>query len=175
MENPEKKKYNIVYADPPWDYNVWNRKDKARTAASHYKTTSMEHLKKMNIVQFTYDNCVLFMWATLPCYKEAVQLAEAWGFAYKTVAFVWIKINKNIHSFFTGLGHYTRANAEMVLLFAKGEPLQRINKNVGQVVVAKVGKHSVKPAEIREWIVSLFGDLPRIELFAFKGRFLPEL
>lgn len=65
-----------------------------------------------------------------------------------------------------GMGHYTRANAELVLLFTKGNALKRISRSIAQIVVAPRGRHSQKPAEVRERIVRLFGDLPRIELFA---------
>jgi site-specific DNA-methyltransferase (adenine-specific) len=77
-----------------------------------------------------------------------------------------VKKNRNNDRFFTGLGYYTRANAEWVLLFTRGRPLPRIRRDIGQVVVGKVGKHSQKPAEIRNKIVELFGDVPRVELFA---------
>jgi len=109
------------------------------------------------------------MWATFPCLREAFELAEAWGFTYKTVAFTWIKKNKSNDKLFVGMGYYTRANAEIVLLFTKGSPLKRLSRNVEQVLISKRGSHSKKPIEIRERIVRLFGDLPRVELFARDG------
>ena len=160
------KKYKIIYADPPWEYRVWSKKGHGRSAANHYVTQTIERMKMLHVSQICEKNCVLLMWATAPCLKEAFELGETWGFVYKTVAFVWIKTNKNNQTLFTGLGYYTRANAEMVLLFTKGKPLQRKSKDVKQVLISKVGKHSVKPSEIRDRIVSLFGDLPRVELFA---------
>jgi len=160
------KKYCIIYADPPWEYRVWSKKGEGRSAASHYSTQAIAHLKNLPVAKICAANCVLLMWATAPCLKEAFELGEAWGFTYKTVAFVWVKTNKNNQTLFTGLGYYTRANAEMVLLFTKGKPLKRKHKNVKQVLISKIGEHSVKPPEIRERIVLLFGDLPRVELFA---------
>lgn len=41
---------------------------------------------------------------------------EAWGFEYKTCAFVWIKKNRKSDTNFWGMGAYTRANAEICLL-----------------------------------------------------------
>lgn len=160
------KKYSIVYADPPWEYNVWSKKGKGRSAESHYPTQSINYLQSLNVPAICLDNCVLLMWATFPCLLDAFKLAEAWGFIYKTVAFTWIKRNKHCNTLFTGMGHYTRANAEIVLLFTKGKPLTRICKSVPQVLIAPRGRHSQKPIEIRERIVKLFGNLPRIELFA---------
>jgi site-specific DNA-methyltransferase (adenine-specific) len=79
---------------------------------------------------------------------------------------VWVKVNPESGKPFFGLGYYTRANAESVLLFTRGQPLKRVRRDVGQLVVTRVGPHSQKPAEVRERIVRLFGDLPRVELFA---------
>lgn len=120
----------------------------------------------MDIPSIAADSCALFMWATFPCLKEAIELGEHWGFTYKTVAFTWIKKNKHKDSPFVGMGYYTRSNAEIVILFIKGKPLKRVNMDVEQVLFSEIGKHSQKPNEIRERIVRLFGDLPRVELFA---------
>lgn len=170
------KKYNIIYADPPWSYRMWSERGNARSAAAnHYKTQDVIDIKRINVQSITDPNCALLMWATFPNLKEAIHLGECWGFVFKTVAFVWVKKNKNIDTPFTGMGYYTRANAEIVLLFMKGKPLKRINKNVEQVLFSSIGKHSQKPPEIRERIVKLFGDLPRVELFArSRDGFFPD-
>lgn len=162
----ETKKYNVIYADPPWAYKVWSKKGSGRSAESHYSNQSINSLKAVNIPAICEQNCVLLMWATFPCLQDAFVLAEAWGFIYKTVAFTWIKQNKNDNKLFMGMGYYTRANAEVVLLFTKGKQLKRICRNVQQVLISKRGDHSQKPSEIRERIVCLFGDVPRVELFA---------
>jgi N6-adenosine-specific RNA methylase IME4 len=163
----EQKKYNVIYADPPWNFRMWSEKGNARSAASnHYETKDIQDIKSMNISSLIDNNCALFMWATFPCLKEAIEVGEHWGFTYKTVAFVWVKKNKNQDTPFVGMGYYTRANAELVLLFTKGKPLKRINGGVEQVLFSEIGKHSQKPPEIRNRIVKLFGNLPRVELFA---------
>jgi len=159
------KKYNIVYADPPWKYGCWHKSENVkRNAADHYDVTPTNVLKTYKIP--SADNSVCLMWATYPCLKEAIALLEAWGFIYKTVAFTWVKRNKKSDSYFFGLGNYTRANAEIVLLGTKGKGLKRISKSVRQICDARIRNHSQKPCEIRDRIVELFGDIPRIELFA---------
>lgn len=97
--------------------------------------------------------------------NDAFSVIQAWGFQYKTVAFVWIKLNKKSSTLFWGLGYWTRANAEICLLASKGHP-KRISKSVHQVVVSHIEQHSKKPDEVRKRIVELTGNLPRIELFA---------
>ena len=160
------KKYSIIYADPAWTYRVWNKKGAGRTAASHYNVSSLQEMKDLPVESISEKNCALFMWATMPNLQEALALGAAWGFTYKTCAFTWVKRNKIADSYFVGMGYYTRANSELCLLFTKGKPLMRKSKSVRQVCDARIMRHSEKPAEIRDRIVELFGDLPRIELFS---------
>lgn len=161
------KKYEIIYADPPWQFKVWSRKTGLqRSADSHYKTLSKENIQQIPINKITNANSVLFLWVTAPCFVEGMELIKKWGFTYKTVAFTWVKKNKISDSLFWGMGYYTRSNAEYCLLATKGKPLKRINKGVHSVIVSKIREHSKKPDEARERIVQLFGKLPRIELFA---------
>jgi site-specific DNA-methyltransferase (adenine-specific) len=136
----------------------------------------LQVLKAFDVKGISAKDCVLMMWATGPHLNAALELGDAWGFEYKTIAFVWIKLNLKDLQFFVGLGQYTRANAEPVLLFTKGKPLHRVRKDVGQIVIARVGPHSQKPPEVRERIVQLFGDVPRVELFARSRKgFFPDV
>lgn len=97
--------------------------------------------------------------------EEAFKVIRAWGFEYKTVAFAWAKQNKKADSLFWGMGYWTRANVELCLLATKGH-LKRVSSKVHQVIMSHIEEHSKKPAETRDRIVELMGDLPRIELFA---------
>ena len=97
--------------------------------------------------------------------QEGWGVMEAWGFTFKTVAFVWIKQNRKSDALFTGMGYWTRANAEICLLATRGHP-KRQAKDVQQVMVSRIEEHSKKPAEARRRIERLMGDVPRIELFA---------
>lgn len=160
------KRYDVIYADPPWHFKVWSNKGAGRSPEIHYETQSINFLKDMNIAALCNPNCVLFMWVTFPCLSQGLELGKAWGFTYKTVAFTWVKTNRNNTNAFIGMGYYTRANAEIVLLFTKGKPLERKAKDVSQVLISPRSRHSEKPNEIRKRIVRLFGDVPRLELFA---------
>ena len=97
--------------------------------------------------------------------KEALKVIEAWGFTYKSIAFQWVKQNRSGKGYFFGLGRWTRGNTEPCLLAVKGKP-KRISASVGQLVFSPLRRHSQKPDEVRDRIVELMGDLPRIELFA---------
>lgn len=161
------KKFNIIYADPPWHYKVWsNKTGSGRSAESHYRTMEKESIQELPIQNISQKDSVLFLWVTFPCLIEGLELIKKWGFSYKTIAFAWVKKNKKSDSFFWGMGYYTRANIELCLLATKGKPLPRKSKAVHQIVFSPVREHSRKPDEIRKRIVQLFGDIPRIELFA---------
>lgn len=156
------RKYNIIYADPPWKYEQ-NRLSGA--AEHHYPTMSFEELSALPVSGIAGKDCVLFLWVTFPQLPDALQLIRAWGFTYKTVAFVWLKTNRKSHTWFYGLGFWTRGNAEICLLSVRGHP-KRQAANIHQFIVSPVEQHSKKPDEARDKIVALMGDLPRIELFA---------
>jgi len=117
------------------------------------------------VAEIAAKDCMLFLWATFPNLPEAFKVIKAWGFTYKTVAFVWVKRNKKSPGWFWGLGYWTRANAEICLLATKGKP-QRFSRKVHQVIDTPIEEHSKKPQEARNRITELAGDLPRIELFA---------
>lgn len=165
-----KKRYGIIYADPPWSYRSSGTGDKSRgTAAKHYHTMTTEDICNMPIREICGGRAVCFLWATFPNIGEAIRVMEAWGFEYKTAAFVWVKKNPRNGKLFWGMGSYTRANAEVCLLgispdFKAGEKI--LSHKVHQIVEAPYEGHSKKPDEVRKRIVELLGDVPRIELFA---------
>lgn len=161
------RKYNIIYADPPWQYG--DRKVRGG-AEHHYQTMKIEDICNLPINNISADNCVLFMWTTYPMLPDALKLIEAWGFKYKTLGFQWIKLNKSGKGHFFGLGRWTRGNTEPCLIAIKGKPA-RIDNSVSQIIETPIEAHSKKPGVVRRKIVQLIGDLPRIELFARQESF----
>jgi len=161
------KKYKIIYADPPWAYNDKRNKHPRLSggALSHYKTMSIQEIKNLPIKDITEENCMLFLWATFPNLQEALDVIKAWGFKYKTLGFSWIKTNKNNGKPFFGIGYYTKSNCEVCLIGVKGKPIV-IDNSISSVIMETKQEHSKKPNLIRNKIVQLCGDLPRIELFA---------
>ena len=159
-------KYNIIYADPPWQYKVFHKSDAAHGAAeSHYRTMTLDEIKALPVQDLAAENCALFLWVTPPLIVEATKpVMDAWGFRYINKAFTWVKLNKN-GTPFVSLGHYTRGNTEDCFLGLRGRMVRK-SASVQQLIMAPRGEHSAKPPETRDRIVQLFGDLPRIELFA---------
>lgn len=167
------KKYQIILADPPWRFKNWSMSELAKrgekwarkNGISPYDVMNNEDIYKLPIGNLADKNCILFLWATYPKLQEAIETIKAWGFIYKTVAFTWVKQNKISDGWHFGLGYWTRGNPEICLLATKGKP-KRVNNSVANLTISHLRGHSQKPDEVRDKIVQLVGDLPRIELFA---------
>lgn len=160
-------KYNIIYADPPWAYKWGQGKNGGNFAPEkHYPTMNTDDICKMKstIKKIADKNCALLLWTTMPCLPDAIKVLQEWGFKYKTCAFTWVKVKKDGQPL-AGMGSYTKSNAEICLLAMRGH-LKSADKTVRQIIMSPRKGHSVKPFETRDRIVKLFGDLPRIELFA---------
>jgi len=166
------KKYQIIYADPPWSYSdkgFGKRPDSTLKSsfapeAGRYVTTSLSAIECLPVCRIANKDCVLLLWATSPLLPEALRVMRAWGFKFKTIAFVWSKVTV-IGKEVANLGRWTMGNVELVLLGTRGSP-KRLRRNIRQLVVAERVRHSSKPCAVRGRIEELFGDRPRIELFA---------
>lgn len=179
-------KYSLVLIDPPWSYH-----DKAkagnRGAEFQYPCMSTHELYKMSsyIGGISEKDSVLYMWTTGPMLPDALGTMKFWGFTYKNIAFTWIKTNKKAfdypvfldmrelqsgehvtHGDFMGMGNHTRSNCEFVLLGVKGKGIKRVNASVRSTVISPIREHSRKPDEVRKRLETLYGDVPRVEIFA---------
>jgi len=126
---------------------------------------SIEEIKNLPVSNLADDDCILFMWVTFPILPEVFSIMEAWGFRYATVGFNWVKRQKKGDGWFFGLGNWTRSNSELCLIGIKGHPVRQ-SASVSQVIDTPIEEHSKKPDCVRDKIVELCGDIPRIELFA---------
>jgi N6-adenosine-specific RNA methylase IME4 len=162
MNNFPKGKFNIIYCDPAWKYDSGFLK---RNWSNKYPTMKPEDIYNLPVDKIADENCVLFIWITYPKLLIGLEAIKRWGFTYKSCAFTWVKRNKKADSYFWGMGHWTRANSECCFIAVKGKP-KRFSKSVHQIVDSKIQHHSKKPDCVRDRIVELCGDLPRIELFA---------
>ena len=175
---PEKR-FSIIYADPPWHYNGKLQYDSSATingnkgwkkdifisgAAFEYPTIKTCEMKTLDVCSIVEDDSLLFMWTTNPHLAQAIELGKAWGFDYKTVAFVWNKMNHNP-------GQYTLSYCELCLLFKRGKiPKPRGARNIKQLLNIPRTIHSSKPNEVADNIVKMFPTQKRIELFARRKR-----
>ena len=164
------QKYDVVYADPPWEYRQSGSKTNSRgMAKQHYETMNTDEICRLPVRSICNDKTICFMWATFPNIDQALKVMASWGFTYKTAAFVWVKKNKKINSNFWGMGAWTRANAEVCLIgiSSKTKASECVKSHaVHQIIEAPIEEHSKKPAETRKRIEKMLGQTKRIELFA---------
>ena len=170
-----KQRYSVLYVDPPWYYNGKMQFDRTGTIAANkgwkkdvfvsgasfkYPTIKTKELKKLDVNAIAEDDSLLFLWTTNPHLEQAIDVGKAWGFEYKTVAFVW---NKMVHN----PGQYTLSYCELCLLFKKGRiPKPRGARNIKQLVNSPRTSHSAKPTEVARRIEQMFPTQRKIELFA---------
>lgn len=167
----EMKKYQIIYADPPWKYGdkVLNNGHGKRFDSLNLKYDSLnEHnISELKVSKISDETCVLFIWTTDSHIQEALNVIKKWGFKYKTVAFYWLKVSKNTGKPQSNLGKWTQKNAEICLFATKGKCQKLLkNRKIHQLIIAPRTEHSRKPYQAIKNIELMFGDLPRIELFA---------
>jgi site-specific DNA-methyltransferase (adenine-specific) len=164
--------YRVLYADPCWSYRNGGR----GAASKQYATMPDAALARLPVGRLGAKDSVMFMWGTWPTLPVNLATMAAWDYEYKTLGFLWVKTNEKAGTPFWGGGFWTRSNSEFCLLGVRGD-IRRISASVHQLVEtweeqgnlvlrAPVGKHSAKPPEVRDRIVKLMGDVPRIELFA---------
>lgn len=166
MNTLPEKKYNIIYADPPWPYNESG--SKAKVKDRHYKMMQMCELKALPVKSLQADKCVLFLWVTAPRFPMAFELMEAWGFEYHSLGFDWMKVSKDGKPIINP-GYYTRQNNELCLIgvpHEKSRKLKPLVHDVRTAVVEQRREHSRKPDIVRNEIARLFGNVDKIELFA---------
>ena len=171
VDPPRAGAYRAIYANPPWRFATYSDKGKGRSAEAHYDCMTLPEIKAMPVAGWAARDTALFLWTTDPMLRHALDVIEAWGFTYKTVAFYWVKLNKGRggiflteRDFFTGMGFWTRANPEMCLLATRGKP-QRRATNVAKLLITPRREHSRKPDEAYSRIERLV-EGPYLELFA---------
>ena len=163
-------KYNIIYADPAWKYGSKHYQDGNRdfkNLDNIYDTMTIDDIKQMPVKNITDKNAACFMWVTDSHLKEGIEVMEAWGFKYKTIAFVWLKKYAN-GSICVNFAPHTLKSTEICLLGIKGSMKEfKKSNNVRQLIEAERTEHSKKPNETRDRIIQLYGnECPKIELFA---------
>jgi N6-adenosine-specific RNA methylase IME4 len=161
-------RFGAILADPPWSFATWSDRGKGRSAEKHYQTVSLAEISALPVAGLAADDCVLFLWATMPMLPQALAVIRAWRFQFKTCGFTWVKLTKDGDRYSVGMGYWTRSNSELCLLATRGKP-KRLDAGVAQVIAAPRREHSCKPEEAAARIERLVTG-PYIELFARRTR-----
>lgn len=195
------KKYSLILADPCWKYDNMQQNDPKRGGIS-YAVMSMDELAAIPIYKAAEDNSILVCWTTMPKlmdgyyeHKGPLEVIRAWGFRPITALFVWVKLNKHgaiqpygtldfgwstdeyikTKDFYSGLGRYTNSNVEIAIVARRGKGLERLQKNVKQLIFAPIREHSAKPRIQYDRLHRLYGtDISRVELFARESNKPPD-
>lgn len=170
------KLYDVILADPPWHFQNYGGDapglhrghGQSRGASSHYATASLTDICLLNPP--AKDNAILFLWACWPLLPEALQVITAWGFEYKTLAWVWVKANPTFFGFYMGMGYYTRSNSEPCLLATRGDLPKPKDRGVMSLIYSPVQEHSRKPDEQYAKIERLYPGMSYLEMFARRER-----
>jgi len=179
-----KMTYDVILADPPWSFRVWDKDTgNGRSAESHYSTMSLDDICALPVKELASPNCVLFMWSVWPSIFDAEKVITAWGFRYKSLGFEWWKLNKSWERawvpmldvfsgykwleklFFFGMGYYTRTNSEPCLLSTRGSMPVAVHDE-RNFIIAPIREHSRKPDEQYKKIERLYPNTKKLELFA---------
>jgi N6-adenosine-specific RNA methylase IME4 len=157
--------FPLIYADPPWKFEVYSDKGLERTPDQHYPTLTDEEIKNFlvqgkTIGEIAHKDAALLLWCTSSNVHRALEIMKCWGFEYKTQA-VWDKIR-------SGLGLVFR-NQHEVLLYGTRGGMPGPQHQPPSVFRIERGSHSAKPPEVREAIERMYPDFDaatRLELFA---------
>ena len=162
--------YEIIYADFPWPYTSYG------TAKLPYLSMTEAEIASFDWSRFCAKSCVVFSWMTAPKMDVAFRCAEEWkrrhGLHFQGIPYVWVKTRQDG----APLGasgvrpRLVKPTVEYCAAFSttKGKrtfPLLTESQR-NTVFSPKDTLHSRKPEEVRQNIVSLLGNRPRIELFA---------
>ena len=164
------KKYNLIYADPPWSFGgggVYQDNGRPqRETKDQYPLMKTSDICNLPISDIAADDCLLFLWVTDQHLPDALEVIKAWGFEYSTVGFYWVKKTNKGNTCFN-VGCWTMKSVEICLIATRGKPLKfKQKRNIKQLVEAERKVHSQKPQDVRDRLIELVGDIPKIELFA---------
>jgi N6-adenosine-specific RNA methylase IME4 len=157
-----KNVYGVIYADPPWRFELWAESGRDRVADNHYPCMPEHEIGALPVP--AADDCVLFLWATVPMLPAALYVLAAWSFTYKSAIF-WNKDGS------PGTGYWTRNEVEILLIGVRGDvPAPLPGEQPPQVIQAPRGAHSEKPTIFAEIIEQLHPNTPKLEMFARTAR-----
>src|SRR5262249_26746747 len=157
--------FPLIYADPPWQFEIYSEMGADRTPDQHYPTLTDQEIIDfkiggLTVSQIAHDHAALVLWCTSSNIHRALDVMDGWDFEFKSSA-VWIKDR-------SGLGLVFRNRHELLLYGTRGN-MPGPQYQPSSVFEYPRGAHSAKPPEIRTEIEKMYPDFDastRIELFA---------
>jgi N6-adenosine-specific RNA methylase IME4 len=155
-------RYSAIMADPPWRFAVYSDKGRGKSAEQHYRTMTLSDIKALPVAEIAAPDCMLWLWATAPMFRHALEVIDAWGFTYKTQG-VWVKTTQAGRPAF-GTGYLLRSSHEPFIIATRGKP-EIVSRSTRSVITAQRRAHSQKPEAARSAFERMT-KAERIELFA---------
>jgi len=167
----KRARFETMAIDPPWRFASNSLERPGRNATRHYRCMTIDEIAALPVAELAADNCRAYLWVTAPLLAAGAHriIFDAWNFRISTIAFVWVKTNRDGESLFTGMGYESRQNAEFVVLARRGRP-QRLSRRVHSIIVAPRREHSRKPDEFYTRVEALAGSGPKADLFSRERR-----
>ena len=187
-----KARFRLVAADVPWDFETYTEDRGSR--APKYDVMTLADIEAMPVAEYAAPDARLLFWVTGPflAIGAHVPIMRAWGFEPTAMWGLWIKPTSYAYqmlpkrliplsrggthmrmvdddSFFMGMGHTTRQNAEYVIEGRRGSPPPRLSKSIRQIMVEPLREHSRKPEKFYR-NAERYADGPRLELFGRQVR-----
>ena len=159
--------YGMIMADPPWDFSNWSEKGEVKNAKAHYRCMPMEWIMSLPVLDLAAPDSLLWCWGTPPMLDQQIVCVKSWGFTYVTQG-TWVKTTKNGKLHF-GTGYFMRGAGEPFLLFKRGKP-KIAARDIRNVFLAPVGKHSEKPAKSYQMCERMAPKVLRLELLSRTNR-----
>lgn len=162
-------KYSLAVIDPPWNWKEWGVSISGNARRAPYEKLDVSALASLPISRMLEDDAAVILWVIDSMLPQAMKCVEAWGLSFRTVGFYWTK-EKPSGKEHIGLGYYTRANPEQAWILTKGKGIRRQSRAVRRWIHAPSGAHSEKPDIFYRKVDELFGNIPRVDVFARKRR-----
>jgi N6-adenosine-specific RNA methylase IME4 len=165
------KKYDLIYADPAWNFQSNSISNPGRNVRKEYETMHIDKIAKLPVKRIAKNDCMLAMWITTPLLNKIDQILKPWGFKYCGVLFTWIKLNKKSQGIFLGMGYVTRKNTEICIYGKRGKGIGSTNRrDISELIISKRREHSRKPEEAYRKLELLYPTAEKVELFARNHR-----
>lgn len=160
--------FDVIMADPPWSFENWSEAGEVKNAKAQYACMPTADICALPVGHLASGDCWLWLWATHPMLREAMQVMDAWGFRFVTSG-VWVKRGATTGKLAFGTGYVLRSCSELFLIGKVGEP-QSLDKSTRGVIESPRRQHSRKPDLAYATAERLFGPARRADLFSRQTR-----
>jgi N6-adenosine-specific RNA methylase IME4 len=158
--------YEVIIADPPWRFRTWGEHNQRKSASRHYPLMTTDSIAALPVNQLAQRNCLLLLWATGAMLPQAMQVMQAWGFAFKSLM-VWRKMTPN-GKVRMGTGYWARSMCEPILIGSIGAPPKF--SAFPSIFDGVAREHSRKPEEFYGLVQKHTAGLRRADLFSRESR-----